>query len=118
MVDGSSLCEHFLEPEQKQSVSSHFAKSGHIGCNCRHFDMDCIGGAGPAPGDILGELAEPMGMTDYETIRIAHEVGRRGLTGMSFICIPPGSAVVYRLIVYIIMYLAAGLALRKLGRGA
>ena len=26
-----------------------------------HFDMDCIGGAGPAPGDILGELAEPMG---------------------------------------------------------
>ena len=57
-------------------------------------------------------------MTDYETIRIAHEIGRRGLTGMSFICIPPGSAVVYRLIVYIIMYLAAGLALRKLGRGA
>ena len=83
-----------------------------------HFDMDCIGGAGPAPGDILGELAEPMGMTDYETIRIAHEIGRRGLTGMSFICIPPGSAVVYRLIVYIVMYLAAGLALRKLGRGA
>ena len=83
-----------------------------------HFDMDCIGGAGPAPGDILGELAEPMGMTDYETIRIAHEIGRRGLTGMSFICIPPGSAVIYRVIVYIIMYLAAGLALRRLGRGA
>ena len=83
-----------------------------------HFDMDCIGGAGPAPGDILGELAEPVGMTDYEVIRIAHEIGRRGLTGMSFICIPPGSAVIYRLIVYIIMYLAAGLALRKLGRGA
>ena len=87
-------------------------------CNCRHFDMDCIEGAGPAPGDILGELAEPMGITDYETIRIAHEIGRRGLTGMSFICIPPGSAVVYRLIVYNVMYLAAGLALRKLGRGA
>jgi agmatinase len=82
-----------------------------------HFDMDCIGGAGPAPGDILGELAEPIGMTDYEVIRIAHEIGRRGLTGMSFICIPPGSAVVYRVIVYIIMYLAAGLAMRKLGRG-
>lgn len=82
-----------------------------------HFDMDCIGGAGPAPGDILGELAEPMGMSDYETIRIAHEIGLRGLTGMSFICIPPGSAVVYRLIVYIVMYLAAGLALRKLGKG-
>ena len=28
------------------------------------------------------------------------------------------SRVVYRLIVYIVMYLAAGLALRKLGRGA
>ncbi len=83
-----------------------------------HFDMDCIGGAGPAPGDILGELAEPVGMTDYEVIRIAHEIGRRGLTGMSFICIPPGSAVVYRVIVYIIMYLAAGLALRKHGRVA
>jgi agmatinase len=83
-----------------------------------HFDMDVIGGAGPAPGDILGELAEPIGLTDYETIRIAHEIGRRGLTGMSFICIPPGSAVVYRVIVYIIVYLAAGLALRKLGRGA
>ena len=78
-----------------------------------HFDMDVIGGAGPAPGDIMGELAEPIGMTDYETIRIAHEIGLRGLTGMSFICIPPGSSVVYRVIVYIIMYLSAGLALRK-----
>ena len=58
-----------------------------------------------------------MGLSDYETIRIAHEIGLRGLTGMSFICIPPGSAVVYRLIVYIVMYLAAGLALRKLGKG-
>ena len=59
--------------------------------------MDVLGGAGPAPGDILGELAEPIGMTDYEVIRIAHEIGKRGLTGMSFICIPPGSAVVYRI---------------------
>ncbi len=78
-----------------------------------HFDMDVIGGAGPAPGDILGELAEPIGLTDYEVIRIAHEIGRRGLSGMSFICIPPGSAVVYRLIVYVIMYLMAGLAMKK-----
>ena len=37
-----------------------------------HFDMDVLGGAGPAPGDILGELAEPMGMSDYEIIRLAH----------------------------------------------
>ena len=74
-----------------------------------HFDMDVLGGAGPAPGDILGELAEPIGMTDYEVIRVAHEIGRRGLSGLSFICIPPGSAVVYRLIVYVIAYLMVGL---------
>ena len=80
--------------------------------------MDVLGGAGPAPGDILGELAEPIGMTDYETIRIAHEVGLRGLTGMSFICIPPGSAVIYRTIVYVITYLMAGLAIRKQKLGA
>ena len=67
--------------------------------------------------DILGELVEPIAMTDYEVIRIAHEVGRRGLTGFSFICIPPGSAAVYRVIVSIIVYMAAGLALRKLGKG-
>ena len=78
-----------------------------------HFDMDVLGGAGPAPGDILGELAEPIGMTDYEVIRVAHEVGRRGLAGMSFICIPPGSAVVYRTIVSIIAYLMAGLVLAR-----
>ncbi len=74
-----------------------------------HFDMDVIGGAGPAPGDILGELSEPIGMSDYEVIRIAHEIGKRGLTSMSFICIPPGSNSIYRLIVYIIAYLMAGL---------
>jgi agmatinase len=78
-----------------------------------HFDMDVIGGAGPAPGDLLGELAEPIGLSDYEIIRIAHEIGRRGLSGMSFIAIPPGSAVMYRVIVYIIMYLLAGLAMRR-----
>lgn len=82
-----------------------------------HFDMDVMGGAGPAPGDILGELVEPIALSDYECIRLAHEVGRRGLTGFSFICIPPGSAAVYRVIVSIIVYMAAGLALRKLGKG-
>lgn len=78
-----------------------------------HFDMDVLGGAGPAGGDLLGELAEPIGMTDYEVIRIAHEIGLRGLTGMSFICIPPGSAVIYRVIVYVITYLMAGLVKRR-----
>ena len=78
-----------------------------------HFDMDVLGGAGPANGDLLGELAEPIGMSDYEVIRIAHEIGLRGLTGMSFICIPPGSAVTYRVIVYVIAYLMAGMALAR-----
>ena len=81
-----------------------------------HFDMDVLGGAGPAPGDILGELAEPIGMTDYEVIRLAHEIGKRGVSGFSFICIPPGSAVIYRTIVYVIMYMLAGRALTRLGR--
>jgi agmatinase len=75
--------------------------------------MDVLGGAGPAPGDILGELAEPIGMSDYEVIRVAHEIGKRGLAGLSFICIPPGSAVIYRTIVYVIMYMLAG---KVLGR--
>ncbi len=78
-----------------------------------HFDMDVLGGAGPAPGDILGELAEPIGLSDYECIRIAHELGLRGVDGFSFICIPPGSAVMYRVIVYIIMYMLAGKAIRE-----
>ena len=80
-----------------------------------HFDMDVLGGAGPAPGDLLGELAEPIGMSDYEVIRIAHEIGRRGLSALSFICIPPGSAVTYRVIVYVIAYLLAGMALARRG---
>lgn len=80
-----------------------------------HFDMDILGGAGPAPGDILAELAEPIGMTDYEVIRLAHEVGKKGFNGLSFICIPPGSDVIYRTIVYVIMYLLAGKVLARQG---
>lgn len=79
-----------------------------------HFDMDVLGGAGPTEGDILGELAEPIGMTDYEAIRLGYETGKRGPKGLSFICIPPGSAVTYRVIVYVMMYFMAGLATRKL----
>jgi agmatinase len=48
-----------------------------------HFDMGVLGGAGPAPSDILGELAELIGMTDYEVIRLAFEIGQRGLSGLS-----------------------------------
>jgi len=83
-----------------------------------HFDMDVLGGAGPTGGDILGELAEPIGMSDYEVIRVAHEIGLRGLSGMSFICIPPGSPVIYRTIVYVIAYLLAGLVRRRQGQRA
>ena len=82
-----------------------------------HFDMDVIGGAGPAPGDILGEAVEPIALTEYEVIRLAHEIGKRGLSGLSFICIPPGSAVVYRSVAYVIMYLLAGVALVKADKG-
>jgi agmatinase len=74
-----------------------------------HFDMDVLGGAGPAPGDLLGEMAEPIGMSDYEVIRLGYEIGRRGLDGLSFLCIPPGSLVTYRVIVYVIMYMLAGI---------
>lgn len=78
-----------------------------------HFDMDVMGGAGPSPGDIMGELAEPIGLTDYEVIRLAHETGKLGADALSFICIPPGSAVMYRVVVYTIMYFIAGIALNR-----
>jgi agmatinase len=73
-----------------------------------HFDMDVLGGAGPAPGDLLGDLAEPLGMTDYEVIRLAYEIGRKGFDALSFLAIPPGSCIGYRTIVYVIMYMLAG----------
>ena len=72
-----------------------------------------MGGAGPAPGDILGELAEPIGLTDYEVIRLAFETGKLGGDALSFICIPPGSAVMYRVVVYCIMYFLAGIAMHR-----
>ena len=95
----------------------HHAYDGTEAVYC-HWDMDVLGGAGPAPGDILGELAEPFGMSDYEVIRLAHEVGRRGIAALSFICIPPGSPAIYRVLVYVIMYMAAGLAMKKIEEGS
>ncbi|MFC1802940.1 arginase family protein [Thermoproteota archaeon] len=74
-----------------------------------HLDMDVLGGAGSAPGDILGTLAEPMGMNDYEILRLSYEIGKRGFDAMSFICIPPGSALGYRTIVYVILYMLSGM---------
>jgi len=49
-----------------------------------------------------------MGMTDYEVLKLSLEVGKSGFNALSFICIPPGSPVTYRLIVYVIMYMLAG----------
>jgi len=49
-----------------------------------------------------------MGMTDYEVLKIAHELGRRGFDALSFIAIMPGSAVMYRTVVYVVMYALAG----------
>ena len=68
-------------------------------------------------GNVIDELAEPIGMTDYEVIRLAHEIGKRGVSGFSFICIPPGSAVIYRTIVYVIMYMLAGRVLARQAGG-
>ena len=41
---------------------------------------------------------------------------KRGFTGASFICIPPNSAAAYRVITYVIMFMLAGMALKKAGR--
>ena len=72
-----------------------------------HYDMDVLG------GDLLGAWAEPMPMSDYEVLRLSLEVGKRGFNALSFICIPPGSGVMYRFIVYVIMYMLAGTVLGK-----
>ncbi len=67
-----------------------------------HYDLDALG------GDRFGLLAEPMPMTDYEVIKLSYEIGKRGFDALSFICIPPGSAVGYRIVIYAIMYMLAG----------
>ena len=73
-----------------------------------HVDLDVLGGAGPGSGDAFGELVEPMGMTDHELIRLAYEVGRRGTAGVSFVCIPPASPALHRVVTYAIMFMLAG----------
>jgi agmatinase len=73
-----------------------------------HFDMDVMGGGGSAPGDLLGGLAEPMGMSEYEVLKLSEEIGKRGFDAASFICLMPGSQVMYRTFVYVLMYLLAG----------
>ena len=48
-----------------------------------------------------------MGITGYELLRLGLEVGLRGFDESSFICILPGSAVIFCPIVYVIMYILA-----------
>jgi len=49
-----------------------------------HFDMDALDiGAVPDWGD------EPLGLAAADCIRVVHEAGRRGLTALSFVYIPP-----------------------------
>jgi agmatinase len=67
-----------------------------------HYDMDVLG------GELIGLLGEPIPMTDYEVLRLSLEIGKKGFNALSFICIPPGSGLVYRTIVYVIMYMLAG----------
>jgi agmatinase len=73
-----------------------------------HYDMDVVGGAGSASGDIMGTLACPLGMNDYELLRLSFEIGKRGFNALGFVAIPPSSPVMYRTIVYIISYMLAG----------
>lgn len=73
-----------------------------------HLDLDVLGGSGPMHGDLLGELAEPMGLTDYDVIRIAYEIGKLGTNALSFASIVPNSPIMLRMVVYSIIYFIAG----------
>jgi agmatinase len=67
-----------------------------------HFDVDVLG------GDQFGGLTDPMGLAEYEALRIMFEVGKRGFDGVSFVAIPPSSPNVHRFITYAIKILLAG----------
>ena len=72
------------------------------------YDLDVIGGAGSASGELFGTMTEPLGMEDYELLRISFEIGKRGFNALSFIDVPLGSPVMYLTVVYVIMYRHAG----------
>ena len=68
-----------------------------------HFDMDVIDmGTNPDWGD------EPLGLSVWEVVKIAHEAGRAGLGGLSFVAIPPGSPAVGAIVTYVIDWMLAG----------
>lgn len=72
------------------------------------LDVDVLGGAGPGPGDSFGELAEPLGMSDGQLIRIAHRLGRKGTAAVSIASIPHDSPLHLRTLVYALCFLFAG----------
>jgi agmatinase len=97
-----------LLPKAFQQTSAVFA----------HLDLDVMGGAGASSGDVLGDLAEPIGLTDYEVIRIAHEIGKLGTSALTFASIFPTSPAMLRVAVYSIIYFIAGHALTKRDKAA
>lgn len=76
-------------------------------CVYLHFDVDILG------GEKSSWLCRPMGMSDYEALRLMFEIGKMGVAGISFVAIPPESFSVHRLVVYAIRMLLAGKALSK-----
>ena len=56
---------------------------------------------------VSGDHRENRGITGYALLRLGLEVRLRDFDESSFICILPGSAVIYRPIVYVIMYILA-----------
>jgi agmatinase len=72
-----------------------------------HFDVDVLG------GDRFGGLTDPMGMTDYQALRLMFEIGKKGFDAVSFLAIPPSSPHVHRFITYAIKILLAGRTLKK-----
>lgn len=81
------------------------------------LDLDVLGGAGPGPGDTFGELAEPLGMTDHQLIRIAHRLGREGTAAVSVASIPHDSPLHHRVLIYALCFLLAGKIERERGLG-
>lgn len=76
-----------------------------------HIDTDVTCGH-PAYGDLIGDLAEPIGMTDYELLRLSHEIGKRGFDAFTIVG-TDASPVFNRLLIYAIMYALAGKIVSK-----
>jgi agmatinase len=68
-----------------------------------HLDMDVLDiGAVPDWGD------EPLGLSSWDVVTVAHEAGKRGLDGLSFVYVAPRSSGVAAVVSYVVVYLLAG----------